>query len=155
MKKNSQWHILAYFFALSSSQQRCLLAYNICTKNRNGLLLYWITSFSYSFTKPNVLFVMDLSICHLISTIIHSIELLCLQWTDSQLFNVSIIGICVLGPFLPSKLYHHDEDLPKLRLTGEDCTLRTPQQIQYVIHSIHQRYTHDFQSLKKSTYAPQ
>ena len=152
-KKN----ILTYFFffALSSSQQRYPLLYNIFTKNRNGLLFNWITSFSYSFTNPKVMFVMDLSICHLISPIIHSIELLCLQWTDSQLFNVSIIGICVLRPFLPSKLYHHDEDLPKLRLTGEDCTLRTPQQIQYVIHSIHQRYTHDFQSLKKSTYAPQ
>ena len=39
-KKNSQWHILAYFFALSSSQ-------HIFTKNRNSLLLYRITSFNY------------------------------------------------------------------------------------------------------------
>ena len=39
-KKNSQWHILAYFFALSSSL-------HIFTKNRNSLLLYRITSFNY------------------------------------------------------------------------------------------------------------
>ena len=140
------WHIFLHCQALNIFSLKTEIVY------------YFIESpvlIMYLFTNPKVMFVMDLSICHLISPMVHFIELLCFQWTNSQLFNVSIIGICVLRPFLPSKLYHHDENLPKLRLTGEDCTLRTPQQIQYVIHSIHQRYTHDFQSLKKSTYAPQ